>query len=201
MAPIYDSDIAEERWAKEEWSRYELWEKVELKLRRHKRLWIAGTVLVFLGLSSIPLVIEQRPKWRALSASRQLAQQINSLKKEASLEHLAFRIAFRNDGTLSYDIDKGASCAAIEAGQATRVREGELRSTGEPLQLLDRQAGESAGIPGLQTSLCYDPVSGAPAGAEASGFALIPARDLTEKRTDRVSVLLVSGPSAELSFE
>ena len=35
MVPIYESDVAEERWSKSEWNHYELWEKVEQRVRRH----------------------------------------------------------------------------------------------------------------------------------------------------------------------
>lgn len=48
MVPIYDSDVAEERWSKAEWRNYELWEKLEQRQIRKKRLWIMATILVFL---------------------------------------------------------------------------------------------------------------------------------------------------------
>ena len=50
MVPIHDTDVAEERWSQAEWENYELWEKVELKLKRKKQLWILATFLVFLAL-------------------------------------------------------------------------------------------------------------------------------------------------------
>lgn len=203
MAPIYESDVAEKRWAEGEWNNYELWEKVEVRLRRIKRLWIAGAVIVFLLISSIPIVQEQRPKWMALSASRALGEEINFVKREASLQHVAHRIRFASDGSLRFVIEKVQSCSS---GVATEVRMGEL--VPEPqlsrLTLLNAEAGAKAGVPGVLTAFCYDPISGneqAAHGDVVSGFGIIPTQDLAHNRFDRLSVLLLNGPSAEISFD
>jgi hypothetical protein len=203
MPPIYETDEARERWAKTEWNHYELWEKVEVRLRRHKRLWILGTIVVFLVLSSIPIVVEQRPKWRALSAARQLGQEINRIKREAGVHHLAYRIRFRPGGGLAYAIEQVGRCSELVG---TPVRSGELRAEAgeDSLTLLSPAKAQELNVPGLVEEFCYDPLSGAEfatKGVSAVGFGVIPVKDLAEGKMDRMSILLLNGTSAEISFE
>src|SRR5262245_34313847 len=102
MVPIHDTDVASERWSKAEWEHYELWEKIEQRYRRRRRLWILGTVAVFVALSSIPVIMDRWPHWASVTASRKLASEINALKRDASIEHQAFRLRFEGKGALSY---------------------------------------------------------------------------------------------------
>jgi hypothetical protein len=207
MVPIHDTDIAQERWAQTEWQHYELWEKVEVQLRRRKAIWIAATVLLFLCLSSVPILMDRWPKWTALGANRKLGQQIGLMKAVAGLpseaDHQAFRMRFSPDHRLSYTIEKLSSCSDPSG---TVVRTGELlrASRMDQFVLLSPQQGKELGIPGLVESFCYDSLKGSEqtAGEESiSGFGVISVKDLAEKRTDRVSLLIFKGPSAELSFE
>jgi hypothetical protein len=205
MVPIYESDVAEERWSKTEWNHYELWEKVEQRIRRYNRLWIAATAFVFLLLSSVPIVMEQYPHWTALAATRRLGQEIDHMKKDAAMAHVPFRIRFlmSEDNGVAYQVEKVEQCTSPSG---TIVRTGALVSVSEvsKYRLLTRQMGESLNIPGLLEEYCYDPLKGsgpAAQGDNVSGFAIAPVKDLTDRRTDRIAVLLLTGPSAELSFE
>jgi hypothetical protein len=203
MAPIYDTDLADERFAKDEWNRYELWEKVEVRLRRRKRLWVGATCLVFLCLSSVPIVMDRLPKWRALAASRRLGQEINRIKREASREHAAFRIRFAGQGSLEYAVERASSCS----DQSPRVeRRGSLimGSTASGFALLTPEQGSSLGVQGFSDSICYDYLAGSDAilrDRPLVGFGIAPVNDLAEGRSDRLAILLASGPSAEISFE
>src|SRR5277367_3741280 len=136
MPPIHETDIASERWSKAEWSHYELWEKLELKLRRRKLIWISATVAVFLALSSVPIIIDRAPKWTAMSIARRLAQVINGMKSEASLKHQAHRIRFAADGSLSYEIERSNSCAATDSGEVIHKGTLEPGGSGGPFALL-----------------------------------------------------------------
>ncbi len=198
MAPIHDTDVAEERWNQATWNQYELWEKVEHRARRKKRLWIAGTIGVFLLLSAVPILRDRWPKWASLGAARRLAREVNLMKREASVAHAAFRIRF--NGALEFQIEKSASCS--EGGAV--VRKGSLREGDRGYALIAPAAGEELGVPGLIESFCYDYLSGSEPvlkGRPLVGFGIIPVNDLAEKRTDRVSMLLLGGPSAEPSFD
>jgi hypothetical protein len=205
MVPIYESDVAEERWSKTEWNHYELWEKVEQRIRRYNRLWIASTALVFLLLSSVPIVIEQFPHWTALAATRRLGQEIERLKRDAATAHVPFRLIFLKDGIdgVAYQVEKVEKC---NSPVGTVVRTGSLVSPKHigQYQLLNHSQGEALSLPGLLERYCYDPLEGsepAARGNDIAGFAVAPVKDLAEHRVDRIAVLLLEGPSSELSFE
>jgi hypothetical protein len=205
MVPIYESDVAEERWSKTEWNHYELWEKVEQRIRRYNRLWIAATALVFLLLSSVPIVMDQYPHWTALAATRRLGQEIDNIKRDAAMVHVPFRLRFvksEGDG-VAYLVEKVDKCGAT---MGTVVRSGSLVSANlvTKYEILTHQEGESVSIPGLLEEFCYDPLLGSDPfvrGENIAGFAIAPVKDLSTRRTDRIAVLLLTGPSAELSFE
>ncbi|MDR3608025.1 MAG: hypothetical protein P4M08_11675 [Oligoflexia bacterium] len=200
MVPIYDSDIAEDRWSKAEWSHYELWEKVDQRIRKHNRLWIAATAVVFLLLSSVPVIMDQRPKWKSLRATRVLGQEIIRIKREAAVNRRAYRLRFLGGGSLEYQVETANRC---EDAVFTPVRSGSLTGSGDGvLVLLSKEKGGELNVPGLLESYCYDSLSGgASATDKIAAFAVIPVNDLSVGRLDRLSVLLLSGASTDLSFE
>ncbi len=204
MVPIYDTDQAEERWLKAKWDQYELWNKVEIRLRKQKRLWILATLFLFLILSSVPVLMNKWPKWVGLLAMRELAQLVNQMKREASLTHSAYMIRFDPIQTLQYQIFKKGSCQEVGPGQS--VQSGHLLDElllGSYV-LLSPENGKALNIPGLKMSFCYDSLTGnewTTRNEEIIGFGIMSAKDLTEGRQDRVSVLLISGPNGELSFD
>jgi hypothetical protein len=208
MVPIHDSDVAEERFAQAEWQHYELWEKIEVRLRRRRNLWIAATILVFLALSSIPILTDHWPKWTALRASRALGDQINEIKRMSSTENRSFRIDFSADHSLSYTVTLVPNCdlPAVMANPARIVKRGNLLPPGESADyaLVSPEQGRGLGLPGLVESMCYDPLIGSKATPQAesiAGFGIIPVKDLTDGRQDRLSLLIFKGPSAEIYFE
>jgi hypothetical protein len=201
MVPIHDSDIAETRWSQAKWERFELWEKIESRLRRKRRAWIGGTAVAFVLLAAIPVLRDRAPKWTSLTAIRRLASEINALKREAMAQRAAYRIRFKGEGSLGYAVERSRSCAepAFEP-----VREGNLLPGEGDQRLVGPSDGIRLSLPNLAEELCFDYLSGNHAvirNRPVFGFGVAPARDLTEPRTDRVSLLVVSGPSAELTFE
>lgn len=198
MVPIHDTDIAEERWSQGEWQHYELWEKVEVRLRRRKWIWILSAAMVFVLLSAVPILMERWPKWVGLAAVRRLAQEVNRIKRDAGVEHAAFRIRFDGDGSLRYSVEKAFGCQ--DPGVSV-VRTGSLVAESRLSDYRLMRGGS-----GLVDSFCYDYLAGSEAvlrGESVVGFGVMPAKDLTapEGRVDRASVILLSGPSAEISFE
>jgi hypothetical protein len=204
MVPIHDTDVAEERWSKAEWENYELWEKVELRLKRQKRFWILSTVAVFLALSAVPIVIERWPKWTTRSMIVQLAREINQLKRDAIVGRSAYRLKFVNEGNLNFVVEKIANCSFSGTGEVVRsgsLVKGHLTET---YGWLPPSKGTELGIPGLVSEFCYDYLLGSGVALNSQGvvgFGVILVKDLTENRLDRLSVLLLSGSSAEISFD
>lgn len=203
MVPIHDTDVAQERWSKAEWENYELWEKVELRLKRHRRLWILATFFLFLTLSAVPIVFERWPKWMTRSAARSLAQEINRIKREASLDRAAYRLKFIREGELSYVVERLPNCFA-EKGEVIRTDSLPPQGWQKPFSWVSTARGLELGVPGLVNEFCYDYLAGSGSvlkGESIVGFGIIPAKDLTEGRLDRLSILLLSGPSAEETFD
>jgi hypothetical protein len=201
MVPIYDTDVAEDRYSKTQWNSYELWEKVEVRLRRRKYLWIAATAVVFIALSAVPIVVDRWPKWQALSAVRSLAQEINRLKRDASVERVAYRVRFSGEGGLAYSVERASSCSSVDV---TSVRSGVLPLPAAGFALMTREQGGTFGVLGLVESLCYDFLAGSDAvlrGESVVGFGVLPVNDLTDARIDRLAILTAAGPSAEIGFE
>jgi hypothetical protein len=203
MVPIHDTDVSEQRWSKSEWENYELWEKVELRLKRQRRLWIMATAAVVVFFSAIPIVIDRWPKWKTRSAVRHLAQEINKMKREASIERTSYRLQFVNGVKFQYFIEKVKDCKSA-GGELVRASSVNRLSFEEGYTLIPPKIGQELGIPGLIQSFCYDYLSGSVIPEypnTISGFGIISVKDLAEKRLDRISLLLLSGPSADVSFD
>jgi hypothetical protein len=203
MAPIHDTDLAAERWSQAEWENYELWEKVEQRLRRRRYLWILGAAILFLALSAVPIVMDRWPKWKTRVIARTLAQEINRVKREASANRTAMRLRFTSDKGFNYVVEKISACNGSQ-GEVVRSEylvNDEIKGSYARISTL---FGSEMGVPGMSDQFCYDPLQGSNAairGDDVVGFGVIPATDLTEKRMDRISVLLISGISAEISFD
>ncbi len=203
MVPIHDSDVGEQRWSKSEWENYELWEKVELRLKRKKRFWVLATVIVVVVFSAIPTVMDRWPKWQTRSATRHLAQEINTMKREAGIERTSYRLQFIEGAKLEYFVEKVKDCKA-EGGELVRSSSLIPVSPGGGYTLLSPKVGAALGIPGLIHSFCYDYLAGSVIieyPKSIAGFGIISVKDLAEKRLDRISLLLLSGPSADVSFD
>ena len=202
MAPIHDTDVALERWNKAEWSHYELWEKTEQRLKLRKQLWIGFTAILFILLSAVPILKDRWPKWRGLTATRHLSEELNHMKRNASIEQTSMRMRFQGSGSLSFVIEKVSDC---QAPSGVTLRTGDLLRESErsSFVLMSPENGRVLGVPGLVEQLCYDPFKGANPleGGGLSAVGIISAKDLTERRLDRVSLLLINGPSAEISFD
>jgi hypothetical protein len=204
MVPIHDTDLAAERWAQEEWQNYELWEKVEVRLKRQKRIWVLGTALTFVILSALPIVMDRWPKWVSRVVLRHVIQQMSQIKLEAGIHRAAVRLRFLEPKKLSYQVEKIQNCQSQVPGEVLRSGNFGVASAQEEYVWVDPKLGQEMGVPGLQDQFCYDYLTGSAStvdGKGVVGFAIIPAKDLKEKRLDRMSILLLSGPSAEVSVD
>lgn len=219
MVPIHPTDLAENRWKSAEWEHYELWEKLEKRVQRKRRIWIAATVVVFLAISAIPVVKDRWLKWSALKVARLLSQQINQMKRDAMVARTPHRLILVDD--LGVRIEPVAECeghaphvshtlasfsAATSANSAAvptvSVRQVDFGFS--ELKWLEPADGERWGVPGLVREYCFDPLKGggsAAKGLPVIGLGVAPKADLNEGRSDRMAVIFVSGASAEVAYE
>jgi hypothetical protein len=201
MVEMDDADLDEQRFFQKTWQNYELWEKVEARFRRKRLLWILATLFLVFFFSAIPVVTDRFPYWQSRFAAEQLAQEMNRMKREAMVNRESYRIRFLDPSSLSYTVEKVQHCSDA---QGVKLRTSELRQTSEALAWLPPSQGEALGIPGLVSDFCYDPWLGnhwSLQGQPLVGFAILPAQDLQSHRLDRLSILLIQGPSAEMIFD
>ena len=204
MVPIHDSDIAEERWSQAEWENYELWEKVELRMRRQRRLWVFATVIVVLILSALPTLFQKWEKWTTRSLTRQVAQKINRMKTRASVEHAPHRFRIvPSKGQLEYAIEKLKSCLDAKGDVVEESIFLTSRSQSSFTWLTPDQ-GSRLGVPELATEFCYDPFKGGDYPQNPSqviGFGIAPVKDLSNDQLENLSIVLLTGESSEVTFE
>lgn len=196
--PIYDSDVAAERFANDQWRTTEFWEKVRARESLKRRMWILAIGTLVILLSGIPVTWERRPKWATWTAARQLATQIQSMHREAAQRHTALRLILKG---MAYEVVELANC---DATQGMLLRQGTLLP--EPLaadfQWITGIEAERLGFRPLADSICYDPrVASASGDAVATAFVVAPKSDLaqTAPRHDRFSSVTVL-PTGEVSF-
>jgi hypothetical protein len=206
-------ELAQEHFVNEEWKDYELWDKTVARIKKRRLIWILTALFVFLILSSIPIIIERSPKWRALQATKELALKLSELKVKTALEHTSFFIKFdtTNPG-LKYRVQKIKSCTdnpVIPIGPET---ENHLldETVSSQLQFISKATGSEIDIPRLTEEFCFDALSGSSATENAAlGVGIIPVTDLTNlendgnltnSRNERAAILLITGNSAEFSF-
>ncbi len=202
MTPIHESDQAEKRWETTEWSHYELWEKVEIRLRRRKYAWIGATALLFVLLASVPVVRAQLPKWGTLSEARRFSERINTIKREAIRSQTRLRLKVVSP--TEFEFGPVAECRAdapyVGAWSRSRLSSDEVR-------FLPAEEGVAIGVPGITPSYCFSPWEKAPSslipslGEEAPSaiFAFSPATDVMDLTS--VSIVVLEGAHEEPRFE
>ncbi len=203
MCPIHDTDSPEERWSKAEWEHYELHEKLEARAHRKRRWVIASCFVLFIGLSAVPVVMDRAPQWLALRAARELGENFSRLKREAGTRKLALRVTIDPAQVLRLRVEQAESCTSerFEPDSEFELLAGDSRR--DQLGWIEPAKGREAGIPGLLSRICFDPYLGSeatPQSTSVAGFGIAPVRELTET-PERYSVVVLTGPSAEISFE
>jgi hypothetical protein len=201
MCPIHETDQAEERWSQAEWEHYELWEKIEARARKIRRIWISGALLAFLVLSAVPVVMDRGVQWKALKASREFGQKLNGLKREAGERQQAFRVRVHPTRALALGLEWGPHCASPLFTPAQDLVLLESDPARGRLGWVRAERGKELGIPGLLDEFCYDPLNGSlqtPGDLDLAGFMIGPVSELAP---ERVASVLLRGPSAEISFE
>lgn len=202
MVPIHESDVAENRWKDDEWRQFELWERIEFRLRR-KRVWlIAASVLIFTSILAIPVIEERLPKWRALNAMRLLAVRANQMKVDAASLGVPLRLRIENSSEgPKYLIERVESCVSgVEAKIWGEGSVFENSERGSEYLVFDPKSANAEGLERVTSEVCFDPV-GMEHHDGVKALGILTAKDLTEHRLDRVAFLNFSGLFAEIDFD
>ncbi|MBC7387115.1 MAG: hypothetical protein H7301_13260 [Cryobacterium sp.] len=205
MVPIHESDVAENRWNESEWRQFELWERIELRLKRKKNWTIFGVVVVFIAILSLPIFQDRMPKWRALKAMRILAVKANQMKVDAASlgVPLRLRIENSNEGP-NFVVEKVMNCTTEGTASAKEWGRGPVfihPSSAINYVALTEESAKELGLTRVSQSLCYDPSSPLVGNEETRALGVLTVNDLAEKRLDRISFLNFSGLFAEIDFD
>jgi hypothetical protein len=201
LAPIRPDDVENQAQAiHEEWKSYELWEKVEVRERRNRRGWIVLTGLLFLILSAIPVILEQGPRWKSLSLARQVASELNRVRRDAALLHEPMNVRLVFDEWMTIQVSRVKSCQDEAPASLYRQERLDPRAQAK-FRWADSEIAQKFGLEKMVQSLCFDPIRGwSIEGQEPVGIAIFPVRDLAEMREDRAAVVWVSGIDQSISF-
>lgn len=208
MAADLDSNV-------EDWGDYELWEKIEIRMRKRKRWIVAAAVLLFLILSAVPVVMDRQPRWQAYRVARGLTQILSGVKTRAAADAVAYRVTVAPD--LSLVVEKATAesvrCTQTGAGLWSAVdmsADGQMaqwlaQAQGFGIALLPMDIAQAQGLDRATNQFCYEPIAvdAAPAtgGARADGIGLLPRADLETERFDRLVVLGWHDASAQFSLD
>lgn len=200
-----DEELSKARWREAEWREFELWEKIEARLAKRKRLGVIAASILFLILLSIPVYREQVPRWSALRVARQFADEITELKRDAVIRRkpMLLRVEME-EKRLRLDFFETERCGltAPAADQTPRsVHYLKRRRARVDVSLLSPNDASRLGIPQGANSFCYDP---AVAFSQTLSFIFIPQSDIAEVENaslDRAVILIAEGPEATLTYE
>ena len=210
MVPIHDTDVAEERWSQAEWEGYELWEKIAARHKRRRRIWIFSTVMIILILSAIPIIYQKWEKWTTRSLAQQLAVKLNQMKALAGIQHVPLRFKLiQGRDSLDYAVEKLKACSDPK-GEVIETGTLKLAKAQNRYTWLSPEKGKLLGVPGLSSEVCYDPLLGIQAVSWSDqkmsdktlvGFGILPVKDLANQEMNNLSIILLTPPQGEVTFE
>ena len=185
------------------WQEHEFWEDLERERRRRQRRWIAASCALFMVLISVPVWWDRAPKWGALRLTRELAGVMNLVKRQAAIDGKAHRL--RVDSGLRLIHETASNCASKDWQGLDAITLGRPGDEAR-WELLTSSSAVERGVPGILDRFCYDPINGysvdkALTVEEYAGWGIAPLQDRQANRLDRLAVVFVRGPGADLQFE
>lgn len=205
MAPLHESDVAENRWKESEWRNFVLWEKLEVRFKRKKN-WILA-IFLFLSLSilAVPTVRDRYPKWLGEGIARKIAETVLEVRLESSIRHSAVMIQLEKRGDeIWVKAETLRDCRSTIGRELLKEWNVAQARSGRRFAVLTQEQGVQVAIPQVTTEICYDPEKGFHSrgdGLETSVFAIAPVKDLATERLDRWSVVRIGTHSGEVSFQ
>ncbi|MCC7442192.1 MAG: hypothetical protein IT285_11190 [Bdellovibrionales bacterium] len=193
MAPIYDTDLAESRWADAEWKDFELWENLERKARLRQIVWVALTGVLALLLSAVPVVMDHLPRWKGLAMSRRLSAGVLEVRSLVAWTGNAHRLRWQQvKGKNIAHIEQVGSCGS-EVQAAKLIRRIPLGRGGKGgHEVLSAEQARVASLQRVSGSYCLDPLGQGDLGATRY-LVTLPVNDLASGRIDRAAMIEIAG--------
>jgi hypothetical protein len=195
----------DDRWAQEEWGSFELYERKRIRERRSRLLLIFSAMTVFLVLCSVPVIRERSVKWDTLRIARDLAVEVEKAKSLAIQRKLPVRMVFSNVNTLEVQILDRCPQAS-EPGKDLDVKVLEVVATkvwtekDGIFKILTVDDAKEYSIDLVEPAVCFDPADGLINTYDQQVIAVVAVKDLSDKRLDRASYVVLAGQSARASI-
>ena len=203
MAPLHDTDLAENRWTQAEWNDFELWEKLEARQKKIRKQWIVLTAVLFCLLSSVPIVMDQWARWSAINSARQLGQLIDQVKVTSISEKSAYQVRVEQVAPPTVLVEKITQCGP---GGSVMSSERQVLQTRWPwysTRLLTPQDHRALNLTYSSEVFCFDRLTGHSQATSAFVFVAekdLSATGLTDDLKDRLGVLILEGAEAQVQF-
>lgn len=186
-----------DRWRDEEWRDFELWEKIDQRNRRRRRMWILSAVLVFVLINAVPVVRDSWNRWKAGRIARAVASEIQGLRRRAVLGRTPMKLRFTGNA-LEFITEKVPYCG--DRVEGTEIARASIPK-GEGYSLVAPSSGAGMNVPGLVNEYCYDPLLGTVLSSDGlSAFAVAADSDLEAEKLDRFAFVLFSDEEISIGF-
>lgn len=110
MAPVFDTDLSENRWSKDGWSNVEFYERVWQRQRKTRFFLLLSAFFAFILLSAVPVIDRAQAQWRVERSTRLLAQELQMEMTKGVIDHRWKRFQFSNNGVAHIKVYSGLSC-------------------------------------------------------------------------------------------
>jgi hypothetical protein len=131
MAPISEplsQSLDQDRYQHAEWRSFELWEKIREKKSKQRRVLFLVTLLIALGISSIPVILDSEPYWKARAVLGEVSRTWDEVRLQSAIRRKPHRMVIeQGDSYLSWRIEEVETCespAPLREIQSFRGPEG-----------------------------------------------------------------------------
>lgn len=176
----------------QQWRTFELYEKIRIRQRRKRLLVIVSTVVLFLGLCSVPVIEDRLPKWKSLEVAQELSIEIEKMKTLSIQEKKPVQLILGANGELRVEVVDSCKDPHI-----IRSIQKHWDDFDHELKVLSPEEGKVFQIGIAVNQLCFDPVFGLDGNKGKKVIVILPVKDLS---LDRASYVVVESESAKISI-
>lgn len=185
----------------------ELYEKKRVRKIRRRALIVIAAILVFFGITAIPIVERELPKWAGRHVARVLTDELESIVILAQKSEVAYHVRLSLDPIQGWIMTIQTSKTCDLESETNPMLSSEIKPISsekfaEKFDLVLMTGAEAEArfqIHHLTDSFCFDPLQGF-RDQPYQTLAILPANDLTNNVLDRASYVIVDAKSAKITF-